>query len=382
MHNRTVTDSVIFAMRRATSAWGVTLTLVLAGSVLSGCTKKAEVPGSNAGSSTAAEAPASARIVNLAVWSNYVSPELLAEFEKKTGIKVQVSNYSSNEELLAKLQAGASGYDVAVPSDYMVFAMTQLGLIRELDYSLLPNSKSLNPKFLKKPYDATNKYSVPYDWGTTGIAVNRTLYKGEIKGWKNIFENTDLTGKFSLLDDVRETLGAALKALGYSLNSKNPDELQKAKALLIKNRGKIKAFTSEPMMPLVNGETAVAHAYLSDALQARRNSGGKIDYVIPEEGCTLWIDNLVIPTGVQHLKEAHAFINFLLEAKSNVSTVMSVFVAPANQDAFALLPKEFQANKMLFPSEKALAKCEMIQDLGETLAVWDRIWTEVKAQSQ
>jgi spermidine/putrescine transport system substrate-binding protein len=339
---------------------------------LSACTKKTA---DNAG----APAQSGARIVNLAIWSNYVSPELLAEFEKKTGIKVQVSNYSSNEELLAKLQAGASGYDVAVPSDYMVFAMTKLGLIRELDYTQLPNAKSLDAKFLKKPYDPQNKFSVPYDWGTTGIAVNRSLYKGEIKGWKSLFGNADLAGKFSLLDDVRETLGAALKAQGFSLNSKNPEELAKAKELLLKNRNKVKAFTSEPMMPLTNGETAVAHAYLSDALQARRATGGKIEYVIPEEGSTLWIDNLVVPTGVQHLKEAHAFINFLLEAKSNVSTVMNVFVAPANKDAFALLPKDFQSNTMLFPPASVLAKSEMIQDLGETLAVWDRIWTEVKA---
>jgi spermidine/putrescine transport system substrate-binding protein len=346
---------------------------------LAGCTKKEA--GSPAAGATGA-ATGGSKVVNLAIWSNYVSPELLQDFQKKTGIQVQVANYSSNEELLAKLQAGASGYDVAVPSDYMVFAMIKLGLIHELDYQQLPNSKSLDSRYLKKAYDPTNKFSVPYDWGTTGIAINRSLYKGEIKGWKNLFSNPDLAGKFTLLDDVRETIGAALKAQGFSLNSKNADELAKAKELLLKNRSKVKAFTSEPMMPLVNGETAVAHAYLSDALQARKQSGGKIDYIIPEEGGTMWIDNLVIPNGAKHLAEAHAFINFLLEAKSNVSTVMSVFVAPANKDAFALLPKDFQSNTMLFPSDAILAKCEMIQDLAENLTQWDRVWTEVKAQAQ
>src|SRR4029077_947777 len=130
---------------------------------VSACTKKTEVPSGNAG------APASAnKVVNLAIWSNYLSPELIAEFEKRTGVKVQVSNYSSNEELLAKLQAGASGYDVVVPSDYMVFAMVKLGLLHELDHALLPHSKSLDARFLRKAYDPGNKYSVPYDWGTTG----------------------------------------------------------------------------------------------------------------------------------------------------------------------------------------------------------------------
>jgi spermidine/putrescine transport system substrate-binding protein len=335
----------------------------------SACTKKAAEEA----------APSAPKIVNLAIWSNYVSPELLKEFEAKTGIKVQVSNYSSNEELLAKLQAGATGYDVAVPSDYMVSVMAHMQLIHELDHSKLPNSKSLDPKLLKKEFDPQNKFSVPYDWGTTGIAVNRALYKGRITGWKDLFESPELKGKFTLLDDVRETLGAALKSQGYSLNTKNEEELKKAKELLVKLRSRVKGFTSEPMMPLVNGETAVAHAYMSDALQARRESGGKIEYIIPVEGATLWIDNLVIPKGAPNLEAAHAFINFLLEPKSNASTVQAVLVAPANKDTFALLPKEIQSNPALFPSEDVMKKLEMIHDLGDSLAAWDRIWTEVKA---
>jgi spermidine/putrescine transport system substrate-binding protein len=291
-----------------------------------------------------------------------------------------LSNYSSNEELLAKLQAGASGYDVAVPSDYMIYVMVKLGLLRHLDYSQFSHSKLIDPKFLNKSYDPKNKYSVPYDWGTTGIAVNRTLYQGQIKGWKDLFSKEDLTGKFSLLDDAREVLGAALKAQGYSLNSKDPEQLQKAKELLIQVRPRVKAFTSEPLMPLVNGETAVAHSFLSDALQARKATGGKIDYLIPEEGGTLWVDSLVIPLGATHLREAYEFIDFLLEGKSNASTVMNVFVAPTHKDTLALLPQEYQTNLALFPPASALANCEMIQDLGDDLAKWERAWTEIKAQ--
>jgi spermidine/putrescine transport system substrate-binding protein len=359
---------------RRRSGW-IALFLVI---MAAACTPKANAP---QGGEALAPA-ASPSVVNLAIWSSYVSPELLTEFKKRTGIQVQISNYSSNEELLAKLQAGASGYDVAVPSDYMVFAMIKLGLVRELDFAQLPNSKSLDPKYLKKQYDPENKYSVPYDWGTTGIAVNRDVYKGELKGWKSLFGNPALAGKFTLLDDAREVISAALKTQGFSLNSKSPEELAKAKALLQQIRSKIKGFTSEPMMPLVNGETSVAHVFLSDALQARKKTGGKIEYIIPEEGCTLWIDNLVIPAGASHVKEAHAFINFMLEAKSNLSTVMNVMVAPANKDAFALLPKDFQENPMLFPPAAVLAKCEMFQDLGEALVKWDRVWTEIKAQGQ
>jgi len=323
-------------------------------------------------------------VVNLAIWSNYIPQELLNDFYSKTGIKVQVSNYSSNEELLAKLQAGASGYDVAVPSDYMVYAMTKLGLLTQLDRSKLTNMKALDLRFMKKKFDEENKYSVPYDWGTTGIAVNRSLYPGSIKGWKDLFGKEDLAGKFSLLDDGREVLGAALKALGYSLNSRNPDQLKKAKELVLKARSRVKAYTSEPLTPLVNGELAVTHIFMSDALQARqqlqKSNSGKIDYLVPEEGGTLWIDNLVIPTGALHVQEAYTFVNFLLQGSSNYSTVMSVFVAPANKDAFALLPPTLRNDPMLFPSESTLKHCEMIEDLGDFLPVWDRTWTEIKAE--
>jgi spermidine/putrescine transport system substrate-binding protein len=353
------------------------LTILVLAFVFLSCTQKPQAP---ADSGAASARTGGGGIVNIAIWANYLSPDLVTEFEKKTGTKVQLTNYASNEELLAKLQAGASGYDMVVPSDYMVFAMIKLGLIRELDYTQLPNAKLLDPKVQHKSYDPDNKFSVPYDWGTTGIAVNRDLYKGEIKSWKQLFDNPALNGKFSLLDDVRETLGAALKSLGLSLNSRNPADIQNAKAVLLKARKGLKAFTSEPLMPLVNGELPVAHAYLPDALQARKKAGGgKIEYVIPEEGATLWIDNLVIPTGAQHLQAAHAFINFLLEPRSDLSTVMNIFVAPANRETFPLLPADLQKNLALFPPESVLAKCEMIQDLGDSLAQWDRTWTEVKA---
>jgi spermidine/putrescine transport system substrate-binding protein len=322
--------------------------------------------------------PSEQHIVNLTTWSNYIEPSLLAEFEKKTGIKVNISNYASNEELLAKLQAGASGFDVAMPSDYMVYVMTQLKLIRALDLAQIPRSKELDPKLMKRAYDPTNQYSLPYDWGTTGIAVNRKYYKGEIKGWKSVFDQPALAGKFSLLDDVRETVGAALKYLGKSLNTKDPADLEAAKQVLLRVRKSVKSFTSEPQVALMNGEYEVSHTYSSDALRGRKKSNGDLDYVIPEEGCTQWIDNFVIPAGAVHVKEAHQLIDFLLSAEANVSMVTNVFVAPSNLGSLKFLTKELQNDPRVFPNSVQLQNCEMIEDLGESLALWDRIWTEVK----
>lgn len=352
-------------------------TLMVLGLILavSGCSRS----GQSSNDSAASSAKTEPRVVNLAIWSNFITDEMIKDFEQKSGIRVQVSNYSSNEELLAKIQAGASEYDVVVPADYMVLVMAQLNLLAPLNQGKISNYASLDPKFMKMYFDPENKYSLPFDWGTTGIAVNRKLFKGEIQGWKDVFESKALAGRYTLLDDVRETLGAALKRDGYSLNSKSADELGRAKQTILKAKKTIKGFTSETLMGLVNGEMAVAHAYSSDALQARQKTNGQIDYLIPSEGCTLWVDNVVIPASAPHKEEAHVLINFLLSPEVAAARTNKLFVAPTNKDALALLSKDVSNNRALFPDQKSLEKCEMIQDLGESLAQWDRIWTEAKA---
>ena len=323
----------------------------------------------------------SAGVVHLATWSNYISAEMLADFARETGIQVKVSNYSSNEELLAKLQAGASGYDVAVPSDYMVFAMIQLGLLLPLDAAKMPSRKGIDPRFMGQRYDPENKFSIPYDWGTTGLAVNRTLFAGRLKSWKDLFSQEALKGKFTLLDDVRESMGAALKYQGRSLNTKDEAQIAEAKKFLLSIKSAVKAFTSEPLVPLVDGEVAVAHVYMSDALQAARKTGGKIEYVIPEEGATLWVDNLVIPKGAVNVEGAHRLMEYLLRPKNAAATVTAVLVAPTVLGVASFLSPELRANPFLFPGTHQRAGLEMMEDLGEALRMYDRAWTEVKAAS-
>ncbi len=351
-------------MKKLNFGWVVLGALFLG--VAAGCVKKTEPK---------------KRAMGLAIWSNYVYIELLAEFEKQTGIKVQVSNYSSNEELLAKLQAGADVYDVIVPSDYMIQAMIELKLLLPIDAAKTPNRKLLLADVVGKKFDSTNLFSLPYDWGTTGIAYNREKVKTPIRGWKDVWGNAAIAGKYSLLDDSRETIGAALKSLGKSLNTQAPEDLNAARALLLKHKNGVKAYTSEPMAELVSGELWLAHAYMSDALQAKKETSGKIEYVIPEEGATLWIDNLAIPAKAKNVEEAHAFINFLLDAKSNRETVMEIMVSPANREVYALLPEEYQKNPNLFPDKNLMGKLEMMEDLGPGLSLWERTWTEIKAGS-
>lgn len=316
--------------------------------------------------------------VNLAIWSNYVSPEMLKKFTESTGIQVNVSNYSSNEELLAKMQAGGSGIDVAVPSDYMVSIMISLQLLRALNREKLTNFGGLDPDFLGKTYDPTNRYSVPYGWTVTGIATNTELTKNPVTSWAALLAREDLKGKISLLDDSREALGAVLRTQGKSINSVDTQSLTDAKIALSKVKSRIKAFTSEPLDMLVNGDLAASQMYSSDALQARRNTKNRVQFEIPEEGGTLAIDNVVVPLNAPNPTAAFELVNFLISNEANLSFVTTVLAGPVVKGTKSLLPAELQADTGLFPSAEKLAKCEMIQDIGEASEAWDRIWTEVK----
>lgn len=337
--------------------------------ILSGCTKK-EGSGSAGGQ----------REVNLSTWTNYISPETREKFTQATGIKINVAYYSSNEELLAKVQAGASGIDVAFPSDYMVNVMSQLKLVKALDKSKIPNHASINPDFLKQEFDPENKYSLPYAWSTCGLAIHRDLYKGEVKGWKDVFENKELAGKLSLLDDVREVTAAALTYKGFSVNSTNPEELKQASAALKAVRPRVKMFRSDMKDSLLNKEVAVAQVYSSDGLQAVAASNGKIEYILPIEGGTRAIDNMVIFENAKNVEEAYALINFLLTTESNVQFVKTVMGGPVLKDTVNHLPPELKNNKALFPPSDELKKFNGLKDVGEHTTLYDRLWTELKAE--
>lgn len=344
--------------------------------IFSGCTKKDQP---TAGSATATGVK-QARELNLTIWANYLTPEQQKKFTDKTGIKLNVSNFSSNEELLAKLQSGASGIDVAIPSDYMVQILSKVELLEPIKKDLIPNAKDVSADFLRQQFDPENHYSLPYAWSTAGIAFHRDLFKGQINSWKELFESKEVDGKYSLLDDAREVLGAGLKSLGLSLNTTNKSELLKAKDVIQKASKRVKMFRSETVDALVNKEVALAQAYSTDANQASAKSNGKIVFLIPSDGGSFSIDNMVIVKGSPHMAEAHEFINFILSIDNNVEFVKSILAGPVLSKTRSLLPKELQENRALFPPKEVLAKLEKIQDLGEFTQEYDKAWTEIKSQ--
>ena len=329
--------------------------------LLSACTKKTQTDNE----------------VNLSIWGNYISPETQAKFEKETGIKIHISNYSSSEELLAKVQMVSSGIDVAVPTDYMVQIMAKMNLLEPLQNAKIPNKAFINPQFMGLDFDPKNEYSVPYAWTTMGIAVNRSLYKGAMKSWKDLLSNPELKGKIALLDDVRETMSAALKMNGYSVNSTKPEELLKAKNALLEAKKNVKMFASDTIDILKNKEVVAAQTYSSDALQAIAQAPD-IEYIIPSEGSTMAIDNLAIVKGAKHIEAAHKLINFLLSEGADMNRVQNIRATPVLKDTRSKLAKDLQENKALFPDASAIKNLEYIHNLGEGNKLFEDIWTEVK----
>lgn len=321
-----------------------------------------------------------AKVVNLAIWGNYFPESEQKRFTELTGIKLNLTNYSSNEELLARIQMGASGVDVAVPSDYMVGIMKKLNLLEPLNKEKIPNAKKLSPELLKKEYDPDNSYSLPFSWTTTGIAIQRDLFKGKINSWKDFFENPELKGKIAVLDDSRESLASIHKILGSSVNTTNPKELKQAKEYFLKNRPQIKIFTSDTVEILKNKEVFAAQSYSSDALQARRQTNGKVEFLIPSEGSTVAIDNFVIFKSSKNKEHAHRLIDYMLETERNKNLVEAQMIGPVVADVRQKLSTELQKDEALFPTPLQLKKLEELKDLGDDNKLVEDIWMEIKNQ--
>lgn len=328
------------------------------------CTQKSEV----------------SKTLRLAIWPSYISDEIVKSFERQTGIHVEVSNFSTNEELYAKLKAGGSVYDLVVPSDYMVQVMASEGLLEELGSSFDAVKANIDKTFLGRAYDSSNKYSIPYAWTTTGIALNKDMVKDTVSSWKALLSNKALAGKVALLDDGREVIGAALKSKGLSLNTTIEADLRSAQEILKKARSQVKLFTSEPYLALSNKEIAVAQIYSSDALQLIREGKVKIDFVMPEEGASMAIDNFAIPKGTKNKELAQKFVAYVLATSQYKVNVESRLFGPVVKGLSSELPANLKDNQVLFPKADRVSKLEQMKDLGDKSEEFDRIWTEFKAE--
>jgi len=317
--------------------------------------------------------------LNVFIWSNYLPDSVISEFEKRFDAHVNVELFDSNEALLARLQAGGANYDIVVPSDYMVTVLKEQALIEELNRDMLTNFSNLDPAFVALPYDSDNRYSVAYMWGTTGIAYRTDKVESAPDSW-SVMWDPKYKDRLAMLDDVRETFGAALKLMGKSLNSTDADDIRAAAALLLRQKPLLKAYDSGGFdQLLLSGDVWIAQGYSGNIAHAMSESP-LIGYVIPKEGCTRFVDNLCIPRGSQHRELAHEFINFVLEAKIAGEIASLTGFSSANREARRFIQPEMLSNEAAYPSTAALDRCEFIVELGPAISLYDRYWTEIKSK--
>ncbi|MEK6409285.1 MAG: extracellular solute-binding protein [Acidobacteriota bacterium] len=317
--------------------------------------------------------------LNVFIWSNYLPDSVIAEFERRYDAKLNVELYDSNEALLAKLQSGGVSYDIIVPSDYMVTVLREQGLLQELNRDVLTNFSNLDPQFVGLPYDQTNQHSIPYMWGTTGIAYRKDKVTGTIDSWAALFD-ARYKDRIAMLDDVRETLGAALKYLGKSENSTDAGEVQAAAGLLLEQKALVKAYDSGGFdQMLLSGDAWIAQAYSGQIAKAIAENPA-IGYVIPKEGCTIFVDNMCVPRNSLHKELAHEFINFVHEAKTAAAIANGTGYSSLNLAARSLIRPDLLTNEAAYPPRDALERCEFIREIGPMISVYDRWWTEIKSK--
>lgn len=314
-------------------------------------------------------------------WSSYTDQNLLDRFTKETGFKAVANVFDSNEVMLARLQAGGGGdYSIIYPSDYMVEKMMEMEMLTQLDFSQIHGLDQLSPRFLNSEYDPGNLHSVPLSWGTTGLIYNTQKLKQLPEDWSYLWENNQkLNKRMTLLNDVREVMGAVLKMMGYSYNSRNPQEIQKAYQKLVELKPNIASFTTDTWRDQVlSGDILIAMCYSSDANEViEENKAKNLQYVIPQSGATLWMDTLAIPKTAPNLEAAYAWINFMLKPDVAAQMCERLSFATPNQAAFNQLPTEVKENPRLFPPEADLKRCESIAPIGDVGEVYERYWTQL-----
>lgn len=338
--------------------------LILTASVLTGCSS----------------GKSSSEVLNIYNVGDYIDETLLDKFEEETGIEIVYETYDTNEAMYQKVKSGSSNYDLIFPSDYMAEKMIAEGMLQEIDYNNIPNIANIDQNFKNPAYDKEDKFTVPYMWGTFGILYNKTLVTEPVDSWEIMWDEK-YEGQIQMLDSVRDTMGIALKKLGYSLNSTNPDEIAKAEEELKKQKSILQAYVNDDGKDrLLNDEAAMGIVYSGDALTLIEENEN-LDYVTPKEGTNKWVDAMAIPTTAENKDYAEEFINFMLEPENAKVNIDYIGYSTPNQAAFEILDEETKNNPIAYPSQEILDKCEVFVNLdNDTLQLYDDAWTRIKSE--
>jgi len=354
------------------------LLLVISGVLATACSRQHGTPAP----ASAGAAPAEEKLLNLYIWSDYLAQDTIDNFEKQTGIQVEVSNYGSNEELEAKLSSGHSGYDIVVPSAPFLERQLKAGLYLALYKSKLPNLKNMDPEIQKRlaQHDPQNAHAVLHMWGTGGIGYNVDKVKAAmpnapLDSWALIFDpevvkNFQKCG-ITVTDSASEMYAMVLIALGKNANSKKPEDLAAATDALMRLRPFVRYVDTQRMISdLANGEVCLAVGYSGDILQsasrAKENeTGQKVAYSIPKEGTIMWFDSYAIPSDAPHPDNAHRFINYMLQPQVIAAVTNMVHYPNGNNAARQFVNKEILDNPSIYPPPEVMAKLVPVLAVSE-----------------
>ncbi|MGN0674954.1 MAG: PotD/PotF family extracellular solute-binding protein [Oscillospiraceae bacterium] len=325
--------------------------------------------------------------INVYNWGEYISDgsdegtlNVNAEFTKLTGIKVNYTNYATNEELYAKLKGGGASYDIIIPSDYMISRMIKEDMIQPLDFKNIPNYKYIGEAYKNQAYDPDNAYSVPYTWGTVGIIYDTTLIEEENIDW-DILWNEDYADRILMFDNPRDAFAIAEIRLGYSLNSEDPEELENAAELLKEQKKVVQAYVMDEIFDKMGaGEALIAPYYAGDAITLM-DEYEDLGFVIPESGTNLFIDAMCIPSGARQKEAAEMYINFMCEPDIAYATTSYIGYSTPNTAAYEMLDDEIKNDGISYLDEEYLAQnTTVFRNLSdEANQKMQDLWTELKS---
>lgn len=321
-------------------------------------------------------------------WGEYISDgsdeliDVCAAFEELTGIKVFYTNFATNEEMYAKIKSGGSSYDVIIPSDYMIGRMIKEKMLLPLDYDNIPNSAYIDQTLMNPQYDPGAIYSIPYTWSTVAIIYNTKLVDTPPTSWNALWDE-EYSKQILMFANSRDAFGIALKYLGYSLNTENPEELREATDLLIKQKPLVQAYVMDQIFDkMENNEAALAPYYAGDAIQMLE-SNENLAVAFPKEGTNIFVDAACIPACATNKIGGEMFINFLNEPAVAAENIEYIGYGTPNQEAFKLLPQEVQESEISYPSQAVINNSEAFVNLSEeTNLLIDAMWTEVLSSQE
>ena len=320
------------------------------------------------------------KTLNILNWGDYIDPELIAQFEEETGITVNYTTMTSNEEMLIKLRSSDCVYDLCFPSDYIVEKLIAEDLLYPLNYDNIPNVSNIDPEIMtvSDQFDPGNVYSVPYMWGTVGILYNTTMVDEPVTSWSILFDEK-YADQVIMYDSVRDSVGIALLSLGYELNTRSEAEVAAARdALIYQKQHIVQAYgTDDIKTAMINGRAALAVNYSGDAYYAI-SENPDLAYCVPDEGSNIWFDNVIIPKTSSNKENAELFINFLCDAEVAKQNTEYICYSTPNKAAFDLLDESFTEDDTYNPPADVRARCAVFHDLGDFVSVFNDAWEQVR----